>query len=163
MAIEVLCVCGQFLKAKDEFAGKRIKCPHCGAGLQVPGTPAPAPAPGPAAREAIALGDGPIPFELPTARVSEPSAPMPTAPATAATAAVTAPVATAPQAGARQGLEYKVIMHKDMGFTTRFDPAKLEDALNRFSAEGWGVRSAVVLNLPGHAGAHDELVVILER
>ncbi len=38
MPIQVTCQCGQRLTAKDEFAGKRVKCPKCGGPLLI--TPA---------------------------------------------------------------------------------------------------------------------------
>jgi hypothetical protein len=34
--IRVECKCGKVLKAKPEAAGKAVKCPGCGAQLQVP-------------------------------------------------------------------------------------------------------------------------------
>ena len=36
MPIEVSCGCGKRLRAKDELAGKRAKCPRCGKVLQIP-------------------------------------------------------------------------------------------------------------------------------
>jgi hypothetical protein len=42
MAISVTCACGKTLRAKDELAGKRVKCPGCGA---VSVLPAAAPVP----------------------------------------------------------------------------------------------------------------------
>lgn len=42
MPIAVACTCGVKLKAPDAAAGKRVKCPKCGAGLVVP-VPAPEP------------------------------------------------------------------------------------------------------------------------
>ncbi|MEO2011081.1 MAG: hypothetical protein ABGX22_20565 [Pirellulaceae bacterium] len=36
MPIEVTCQCGKRLKAKDEMAGKRVKCPNCSQPLQIP-------------------------------------------------------------------------------------------------------------------------------
>lgn len=41
MPIVVGCQCGQQFRAKDEFAGRQLKCPKCGAMLQVPGGAAP--------------------------------------------------------------------------------------------------------------------------
>ncbi len=35
MPIQVTCQCGQSLTAKDEFAGKRVKCPKCGGPLLI--------------------------------------------------------------------------------------------------------------------------------
>ncbi len=36
MSIQVTCQCGKQLTAKDEFAGKRVKCPGCGGPLLIP-------------------------------------------------------------------------------------------------------------------------------
>jgi hypothetical protein len=36
MAISVTCDCGRALRAKDEAAGKRVRCPGCGNAVQVP-------------------------------------------------------------------------------------------------------------------------------
>jgi hypothetical protein len=36
MSIEVTCQCGKRLKARDELAGKRVKCPKCSQPLQIP-------------------------------------------------------------------------------------------------------------------------------
>jgi hypothetical protein len=36
MSIQVSCQCGKRLTAKDEFAGKRVKCPACGGPLLIP-------------------------------------------------------------------------------------------------------------------------------
>ncbi len=37
MPIVVACQCGQQFRAKDEFAGRQMKCPKCGSVIQVPG------------------------------------------------------------------------------------------------------------------------------
>jgi hypothetical protein len=37
MPIPVSCQCGQTFRAKDDLAGKRVKCPKCGQPLQIPG------------------------------------------------------------------------------------------------------------------------------
>lgn len=56
MTITIKCECGKVLKVADEHAGKRGKCPACGAVLTIPSsgqeeaaTAAPEPAPTPAA------------------------------------------------------------------------------------------------------------------
>jgi hypothetical protein len=36
MAIEMKCSCGKALTLRDELAGKKIRCPKCGGGLEVP-------------------------------------------------------------------------------------------------------------------------------
>jgi HEAT repeat protein len=38
MSIIIVCTCGHRLRAKEELAGKRVKCPKCGAILTVPAT-----------------------------------------------------------------------------------------------------------------------------
>jgi hypothetical protein len=55
MPIPFGCECGKRLQAKDEFAGKKMKCPGCGKLLEIPRVaPAPEmPQPGPAVREPI--------------------------------------------------------------------------------------------------------------
>jgi hypothetical protein len=42
MPIKVTCQCGKSFAAKDELAGKAVKCPNCQQPLRIPGTPAPA-------------------------------------------------------------------------------------------------------------------------
>ena len=36
MPITVSCQCGKSFQAKDELAGRRVKCPSCGSGIQIP-------------------------------------------------------------------------------------------------------------------------------
>jgi hypothetical protein len=75
MAIEIQCACGKLCRAKDEAAGKRVRCPQCGTILNVPCPVAPPtepvdfdlPAPGP-----VPLGPPPIP----AARPALPPAPV---------------------------------------------------------------------------------------
>jgi DNA-directed RNA polymerase subunit RPC12/RpoP len=43
MPIRFACACGKQLQTRDEFAGRRIKCPGCGQILPVPGTTAATP------------------------------------------------------------------------------------------------------------------------
>ena len=38
MPIEIYCACGKKLRARDESAGKKVKCPACGKSVPVPGT-----------------------------------------------------------------------------------------------------------------------------
>src|SRR5437763_980284 len=42
MAIKVQCSCGKAFAAKDELAGKTVKCPSCQKPLKIPGGTAPA-------------------------------------------------------------------------------------------------------------------------
>lgn len=41
MSIRIRCSCGKQLQAKDELAGKRVKCPQCGQVIPVPKTSTP--------------------------------------------------------------------------------------------------------------------------
>ena len=43
MPIRVTCECGKTLQAKDEHAGKRLRCPGCGETVGVPASPPPMP------------------------------------------------------------------------------------------------------------------------
>lgn len=36
MPIETVCVCGKKLRANDELAGRKVKCPGCGQGVALP-------------------------------------------------------------------------------------------------------------------------------
>ena len=45
MPIKVTCQCGKSFAAKDELAGKAVKCPNCQQPLRIPGASAPAAAP----------------------------------------------------------------------------------------------------------------------
>src|SRR5262245_45516947 len=49
MPIPFSCECGKKLQAKDEFAGKKMRCPSCGKLLTIPAPPAPEPLLPPAA------------------------------------------------------------------------------------------------------------------
>ncbi len=75
MPIVAKCPCGQSFSAKDELAGKKVKCPVCGQAFVVPRPERPAPAP---ADDPLGLGDageqglfddplGPAPPTLPDA------------------------------------------------------------------------------------------------
>jgi hypothetical protein len=59
--------------------------------------------------------------------------------------------------------EYKVLTQKDRFLAGKFDPEKLEVALNSYAAEGWRVISATTASIPSFGGAREELIVIFER
>lgn len=67
--------------------------------------------------------------------------------------------------GTNQGhKEYKVLSQKDKWFSGKFDPSRLEEALNAYAKQGWQVvscASADINTLLG--GARQEMVIILER
>ena len=59
--------------------------------------------------------------------------------------------------------EYKVLTQKDRFMSGKFDPEKLEGALNAYATEGWKVTSMATASFPSFTGAREELVVLLER
>ena len=59
--------------------------------------------------------------------------------------------------------QYKVMTQKDRFFSGKFDPEKLESALNSYASEGWEFKGAATANIPSLTGAREEIVVIFER
>lgn len=57
--------------------------------------------------------------------------------------------------------EYKVLTQKDKWFSGKFDPAKLEEAMNAYAGQGWRVIAATTASIPGFGGNRDELIVVL--
>jgi Domain of unknown function (DUF4177) len=59
---------------------------------------------------------------------------------------------------------YKVLTQKDRWFAGKFDPEKLEAALNGYASEGWKVIAATTAEIPGAFSAkREELIVLMER
>lgn len=53
---------------------------------------------------------------------------------------------------------------KDGFFGGKFDPAKLETALNSYAQEGWALNATATADIPGlMGGARNEIIFILER
>ena len=59
--------------------------------------------------------------------------------------------------------QYKVLSQKDKWFSGKFDPARLEQAINSYAQQGWIVKAAFSAEIPGFMGAREEAIVILER
>ena len=59
--------------------------------------------------------------------------------------------------------QYKVLTQKDRFFAGKFDPIKLEAALNSYAGEGWKVVSSSTAEIPGFGSKREELVIIMER
>ena len=60
--------------------------------------------------------------------------------------------------------EYKVLTQKDKWFSGKFDPAKLEEALNSYAEQGWVVKAATTAAITGLIGGNrDEMIIIMER
>jgi hypothetical protein len=68
MPISLSCPCGRAIRARDDLAGRMVKCPQCGAVLTVPNPhPEPAPAPLPALNE-----EGLLPLDDPPPKKAPP-------------------------------------------------------------------------------------------
>jgi len=59
--------------------------------------------------------------------------------------------------------EYKVITQKDKWFSGKFDPDKVEGALNSHAKQGWTLKGVATASVPGFGGQRDEIVIIMER
>jgi hypothetical protein len=81
------------------------------------------------------------------------------------------PVAPIQQAGASSNVkpkevrvkEYKVLTQKDRFFGGKFDPEKLEKAINSYAAQGWSVVSVATASIPSLTGNREEMIVLMER
>lgn len=60
--------------------------------------------------------------------------------------------------------EYKVLTQKDKWFSGKFDPEKLEGAINAYARQGWRVIGCATASIPGLLnGSREEMIIILER
>jgi len=60
--------------------------------------------------------------------------------------------------------EYKVLTQKDRFFAGKFDPGKLEKAINSYAEQNWVVVATATASIPGFlSGNREEMVIILER
>ena len=60
--------------------------------------------------------------------------------------------------------EYKVLSQKDKWFSGKFDPQRLEQAINSYAQQGWVVKAAFSAEIPGiFSASREEAIVILER
>jgi hypothetical protein len=58
---------------------------------------------------------------------------------------------------------YKVLTQKDRAFGGKFNPEKVEEALNSLGQEGWELKAVATAEFPSLTGGRQELVVILEK
>lgn len=59
--------------------------------------------------------------------------------------------------------KYKVLTQKDRFFSGKFDPEKLESAINSYVPEGWHVRAVTTASFPGFSSNREEMIIILEK
>ena len=148
MSIEVACPCGKILKAKDEHLGLKAKCPSCGAivDIRVP----------PPARPAIPDGVGIADLQegLEEDRLgNEREATLTDVWKVLNTIATS--IGSSSQKGspgANQQREYQVVTQKDKWFSGKFDPDKVDGALNAYAKQGWVLKSVATAGIPGFVG-----------
>ena len=58
---------------------------------------------------------------------------------------------------------YKVLTQKDRAFGGKFNPEKVEEALNGLAKEGWEVTGVVSAEFPSFGGGRQELVIFLAK
>jgi hypothetical protein len=59
--------------------------------------------------------------------------------------------------------EYKVMTQKDRFFGGKFDPDKLEAALNSYAEQGWEVVSLATDDISSIGSARQEIIVVFHR
>lgn len=63
-----------------------------------------------------------------------------------------------------QNLEFKVLTQKDKWFSAKFDPVRLEEALNAYAEQGWCVSTGATASFPDFfTGNREEMIVIMHR
>jgi hypothetical protein len=60
-------------------------------------------------------------------------------------------------------VQYKVMTQKDRFFSGKFNPEKLEAALNSYAGEGWRVVGMATGEIGAGFGNREELIFVLER
>jgi hypothetical protein len=64
---------------------------------------------------------------------------------------------------ARDMKAFKVMTQKDRAFGGKFNPEKVEEALNAMAKEGWELSGVVSAEFPSFGGGRSELVIFLSK
>ncbi|MCL1944591.1 MAG: DUF4177 domain-containing protein [Firmicutes bacterium] len=59
--------------------------------------------------------------------------------------------------------EYIVLTQKDKWFSSKFDPVKLQEALNAYAQQGFRVICCATPSFGGAGSSRNEFVAVLER
>jgi Domain of unknown function (DUF4177) len=169
MPITVRCSCGKQSELPESLLGKRVRCNFCGA-LSIVEESAVVEHPEldwethAATHVAESLLSGPAASADGTATgvlEAEPAVEVVAAFDEVPSGEVAA-AAPQPEIARVEGAkQYKVLTQRDKWFGGKFDPERLEHALNFFAGQGWVVRSMAAGSLVN--GSREELVVLLER
>ena len=156
MSIEVACACGRSFKAKDEHAGLRAKCPACGSVLEIP-RPIPVPFSLP---DEIGLNDLHEGLEEDCVGVRREAS---LTDLWKLLNTIVTQLGEKASASHDRRHEYKVVTQKDKWFSGKFDPEKVEGALNSYAKQGWSLKGVATASVPGFGGQREEIVIIMER
>ena len=59
--------------------------------------------------------------------------------------------------------QYKVITQKDRFFSSKFNPALIERALNEYAQEGWKLKATVSADFGSMGMSRNELIIFMEK
>jgi|GEM_PF-617827 len=159
MPITVFCTCGQSFKAKEEHAGYRAKCLSCGSFVEIPKPPAKPPAlPDEFGTDVLFEGE-----EEDRVGVEREATLTDVWKILNTIVDQLGSLSSQATANADRQREYKVITQKDKWFSGKFDPEKVEGALNSYAKQGWVLKGVANASVPGFGGQRDEIVIIMER
>ncbi len=159
MSIEVTCTCGRLFKAKDEHAGLKAKCLACGGIVTIP-KPSSVPPSLPSEVSLDMLSEGNEEDRVGVHREATLTDVWKALNKIEAHLQSLSPEASADSSRRR---EYKVITQKDKWFSGKFDPERVEGALNSYAQQGWVLKGVATASVPGFGGQRDEIVIIMER
>jgi hypothetical protein len=159
MPIEVVCQCGRSFRAKEEHAGLRAKCPNCGLVIEIP---KPASDPPPLPRE-VSVGSLRGGLEEDRLGVDREATLTDVWKVLNTISSQTGATSQRSASDGDRPHEYKVITQKDKWFSGKFDPEKVEGALNSYAQQGWTLKGVATASVPSFGGQRDEIVIIMER
>ena len=144
MPFQFTCRCGHVYDLPDNAVGKSLKCKVCGERT-------------PVTQSVRTLGLSTVEVEeaLQDAADDEVSQPS-LKPAAQHQTAQALPEPPRPK-------EYKVLSQKDKWFSGKFDPERLESAINAYAKQGWVEKALATASIPSLTGVRDEMIVLLER
>ncbi len=61
--------------------------------------------------------------------------------------------------------QYKILTQKDKWFSGKFDPQRLQDALNAYAQQGWRLVACTTAEIPGFglSAVREEFIAVMER
>lgn len=166
MPVKTQCQCGRSITARDEFAGKRVKCPDCGRVLHLPAADN-GPPPLAALDESDSAGQSQAQTARSTNQMEDQGLDL-LAQIRDQLGIIAGDLRGrqdqgSPPVTTQAQKQYKVLTQKDKWFSGKFDPERLEQAVNAYASQGWTVKGITTASIPGFGGAREELIVLLER